>query len=60
MFRLDTALRLEKTFALGLMDKDPTLANSRTKELDGRFYKNFASTPDTTNIILRRTLMMHL
>jgi hypothetical protein len=60
MFRLDTALRLDKTFALRLMDKDPTLASARTKELDGHFFKNFASTPDTTNVILRRTLMMHL
>ena len=60
MFRLDTTLRLNKTFALAAIAKDPSLANTETFEFDGRLFLDFAGTPNTTNEIIRRTLMMHL
>ena len=38
MFRLDTALRLNKTFALGAISADPTLNHTKTFEIDGQFF----------------------
>jgi hypothetical protein len=60
MFRLDTTLRLNKTFALGAIAADPTLSHTKTFEFDGSFFLDFAETPGITNVVIRRTLMMHL
>jgi hypothetical protein len=60
LFRRDTTLKANMTFALGEIDRNPTLVKSPTELFDGIFFKGFSNLPGIKKTVIRRTLMMHL
>lgn len=60
LIRYDKMKRLNESFALKHLEKDPTLASLETGLFDGQFYQSFASNNTVKSTIIRRTLLMHL
>jgi hypothetical protein len=64
MFRLDTLLANNMSFALRFVQKDPSLhklpCGSLRERIDGYFFEDFSKLHGTTKTVIERTLMMHL
>jgi hypothetical protein len=64
MFRRDTMIQHDLSFALRFVDKDPTLKSlpvgSIRERIDGYFFQDYANTDGVTSVITQRALMMHL
>jgi hypothetical protein len=64
MFRLDTLVANNMSFAVRYALKDPTLQilpmHSLRERIDGYFFEDYSKLPGTTNTVIQRTLMMHL
>jgi hypothetical protein len=64
MFRMDTMVANNMSFAVRFVQKDPSLASlpvgSLRERIDGYFFEDYSKLPGVKTFIIERTLMMHL
>jgi hypothetical protein len=64
MFRMDTLVANNMSFALRFVEKDPSLhklpCGSLRERIDGYFFEDYSNLRGTTKTIIERTLMLHL